>query len=1374
MERSNLGNNEDELLKFQEEFMASKTKPAVSIIKKSEKRKSVDPPRDVVHMDTLPHAPPSLDVQPPKKSRFRVERERKQKQMTTPETDASGPFLDPEEMVDRQDRGLAAILSSIIERDTRNAAFTMPKQSTQAFPTVIKNSDVTKGGSQQQSVFAQQVAQRGVQDFGVSVPEEVSKMEVSDLATFSSITTATSCGQETQQGFSKSRIVDGHGLSVSQAEEEAQSIHKENLAKLTEMSQEEILAEQQQLLQLLDPGLVEFLKAKSRSGEKTGTDQSAAHTPAKSAKPEQIKQQPTQSGNAADVPEAVPMEGQKKWVHMDKVEYDKLEWMKDLPPPSADHTQTGQQARFDFQGNVIAADADIPVNRGLHHHGDEPERAGYSIGELFQLARSTNIQQRVLALGTLSSIIHKAKEGSLDDLIQTPIIPSLLDAGVIFLLRWACDDSVDAAVAAAVSALCALVCNPADEAALDRVSPWYQGNCVPAMVPPATVEQMAKSKTEEDEDSKVEETDAEVAKRDLIQGLMSRMMLQERLFYILDTRQPQAPTVVCILCILTRVARHSTQMAYEISRNTKLMNLIFHNFLPITWVAQASDHKAVSSVYGRPLAAAMRLAGSLCQAGRHIASVLDSTYSLQNILLGYLAVSTDCLLLSPMEAESLQKESLITWRILLSYGLAADVFLKIYQPLMDQLTALMSRLTNVSGQQPMERDVLFLSALEGVVPVAASPPVRPGFSQSQAAYTETSVTSSINWSQVESLRPLVRLCAEQCLTHLAENYTQQKPSLQFPAVCVNFMATFYSKWEGQSSQSAVDVVQQVEQFCLNSLAPFLKSWGFTSIVASLCSSSSVLLSSEWKRREAVSCLPELGCDGQGGRVPLVGESSPVGFLLALCRLVLCACRIHRGVSEQTAAVILSHEDVTSYLRKVTTCSTASHLHSNHFTRMETLLQYFLVKLSTLVSVASRPPMMHQLTLDIMSRLLEGEEFLAQDLMSTVLFSADFIPEGQAEELAAASMADLKISRTHILKSATQEEITTNNCQLLTEAIKSLPMIRAHYFRAFAHMEGKVAQSRCRYQQLPRETASLMDGGWESSLMPQDWVFLPLVDLHNRFVSATSESQRTVETSSIPVVTSAVQWIFLVEMWRSRSLSHVSVTLKISRLMCVFLGGNELFLEKSVYPYLASLFRLYTTPRLLSAMDFDENIPGISFYDLYMLLLEQFEAVSYGDPVFAAFVLLPMQQCHSCLLRRAVWQERSLLLRAMTLPVQEMLIDVDRFLSPEETDPRLLQLYAGSLMSGTVQQRWSPLLFLVAVHHLNRFLFRSTQDDTHGALQRSLWDMVLRCPDQSLRETIIHFKQVDRQGRDCLERYAPLPAHRQQLVDQHRQRLGGLQ
>ncbi|KAK7104068.1 hypothetical protein V1264_018842 [Littorina saxatilis] len=278
------------------------------------------------------------------------------------------PDMDPEELIDCQDKGLATVLTSIIERDTRNSAFTMPYQATQPFPSVVKNPTFAKpaGPKQKKSLFAQQIERQGLQDFGVMVQQESSKMEVPDAASSAFSQSGDVAGY--LQADLKPHVIDGRGLSASRAEEEARSIHKENLAKLSEMSKEEILEEQRQLLQMLDPSLVAFLKSKSKPAKAT------ASQPEPKSSQRRTKEEPSRrQDNLDELPEDVPLKESKKWVHMDKVEYDKLEWMKDLPPPSADDTKTGQQARFDFQGNVIPPDTDVPVNEALHHHGDEPQ-----------------------------------------------------------------------------------------------------------------------------------------------------------------------------------------------------------------------------------------------------------------------------------------------------------------------------------------------------------------------------------------------------------------------------------------------------------------------------------------------------------------------------------------------------------------------------------------------------------------------------------------------------------------------------------------------------------------------------------------------------------------------------------------------------------------------------------------------------------------------------------------------------------------------------------------------------------------------------------------------------------------------------------------
>ena len=69
--------------------------------------------------------------------------------------------------------------------------------------------------------------------------------------------------------------------------------------------------------------------------------------------------------------------------------------------------QESKSVRFDFEGNLIARNDDIPVYRGLHHHGDDDMAPGYTLDELFNLARSNYLQQKVFALKVLAKIMEK-------------------------------------------------------------------------------------------------------------------------------------------------------------------------------------------------------------------------------------------------------------------------------------------------------------------------------------------------------------------------------------------------------------------------------------------------------------------------------------------------------------------------------------------------------------------------------------------------------------------------------------------------------------------------------------------------------------------------------------------------------------------------------------------------------------------------------------------------------------------------------------------------------------------------------------------------------------------------------------------------------
>ncbi|KAH7485795.1 RPAP1-like protein [Fusarium oxysporum f. sp. albedinis] len=97
----------------------------------------------------------------------------------------------------------------------------------------------------------------------------------------------------------------------------------------------------------------------------------------------------------------------------------KLAWMAPIPtedsPADKDssyypHPEIAVNAlRFDFQGRFLSprVSRSIPSSKGLHHHGDAPEAAGYTVAELAHLARSAVPAQRCMAFQTLGRILYR-------------------------------------------------------------------------------------------------------------------------------------------------------------------------------------------------------------------------------------------------------------------------------------------------------------------------------------------------------------------------------------------------------------------------------------------------------------------------------------------------------------------------------------------------------------------------------------------------------------------------------------------------------------------------------------------------------------------------------------------------------------------------------------------------------------------------------------------------------------------------------------------------------------------------------------------------------------------------------------------------------
>ncbi|GFR83261.1 RNA polymerase II-associated protein 1 [Elysia marginata] len=1291
-ERPKPGEDEDDLLKLQQQFLNSGgSQMSSASIKRPDKRKT----RDVVNMEGV-QVESGGSQHNVKKSKFKQEQEvASPSRVCRAKSGDCETMEDFERAMDNKDSSVAAVLTSII---------------------VPSN---TKGGkTKKKSLFAQQVESQGPEHFGVDSSHRMPAFRQPDKVMDSE---TPNC--QPFPGNSVSSVLDGSGLSVSNKKAEIEQIHQENVEKLTSMSEEEILDEQQKLLDLIDPKLLDFIKKKRTAVARTNME---AHGTSKSESFSFMREKKKKEKklNETVLESELPLKPSKKWVHMDTLEPEKLEWIKDLPPPpSADDAGTGRPARFDFEGNVLAVDIDIPVNMGLHHHGEEPERAGYTLEEIFQLTRSSNLQQKTFAFHTLAKVISKAKSGKLSEKVQSPIIPTILSGGVLMLLRWGLDDSAVAVVAAAVDALHALLWNPLDEA------------------------------------------------------LVHRMDLLMRFRYIMESMHPQANTVISLLEILTRLAEHSSATAYKILKCPGLIDKIVKEFIPTAWSLKETTGP-VSNVYGIPVPTAVKLLRVMCQCGRNIASILTSKYNIKLVLLRYLSVEISDLHLPLKEASNLQVEALALWRTCASYGLATETYFDLYSNITMYLGQLEKHWSTSSSSISGHRhfDTHLVCVLEKMLYVAGEKR-----SKSDESNAREDFLYEMNWSHVTSLiRPLLA-CSQKVLSDIGGTYPQQRQDLHFPTAGINFLASFYNLEGQQSGVDEVASLEGIEQFCSSCLDPLLDSYGFQLIVEKLSTFSNLLAAKEDKKEALVPhCLPSYGVflsietNGSGQRsetyttnMPILSQHSPFGFLTAVLRLALSVSKRHKAMILKVLKPLVMNRDILLYMKKTCAALNRSQYSTSLFTRAENLLQYFWLKCCVLVPCDDMS-IAHRVSLNLMSRLGHGDEHLIHDLITTVIFNQAFICEGSSDNLTSEAMASLTLSDSLHLKSATQEEISVSKSSLLQDVYNSLAKIRGHYLMAFGGMERAVSNSRNFFTGKPSETQSLLFKCAGESLMPKDWIYMPLIHVYNKTIQSQNVSGLSASPQSIAMVSSVLQWSFALEVWRPGEIGQVSATVRLSRILCAFIAGNDLFLERPVNHYLAGLLREFSTQRVLDRLSFEEKIPGMtSFYDLYQEVLDHYEAVSFGDAVFGLFVLLPLQQRHTSMLRKAVWGERRKMLRTLRIPLEEILIPLQNFLEPEESDPELLHLQLSALVSGAVQPMWSPLLYLVAVHHVNRFLFldpMAEHQTERAKVKERLWAQVIANMDKMA--DVIFYKQFSTSQPKGIDLYDCLPPNRQATLDYH--------
>ncbi|NWS69898.1 RPAP1 protein, partial [Crotophaga sulcirostris] len=1409
LSRPKPGESEADLLHFQNEFLAARASPAVKVVKKADKRKGEEenseaerPPlqdsKDVVMLDDFPDILPALTPAPPKKSKIKS-------------VGVHFEDEDTEEILERHDQHITAVFSKIIERDTSAIAVTMPVATGDAFPRSFHRSEIkseVKVGCGKKSIFAQKMAARRAAEKAAPAPS-VECVQIRSAAP-GALDPEGSAGEvplpSTRDGgdfltSQRPRLITGEGLGSQKSEQEAQAIHEENLKKLQSMSEEEILQEQERLLAQLDSSLVAFLK--SRRG---GNEDQKKELKMEQNRPEEfVKSLPVAQhgvGSSLSMQELgleesvrkeentkeeiteddLPVKPKKEWIHMDNVEFEKLEWMKDLPSPRQKKTKKGMQARFSLKGELIPADADLPTHLGLHHHGEEAERAGYSLQELFHLSRSQVIQQRTLALQVLGRIVEKARAGEFASSLKGSILRLLLDAGFLFLLRFSLDDAVDNVIAASVGALRALLVSLDDEKYLDWTFSWYQGMAAFPFV--ATNEEEDDdeeedlNETEKYQDKKLKDEnkpDPEVARYDVVKGLL-KTRIQHRLRYILEVVRPVPTVVLDILHILTHIARHSSEACSQLLDCPRLIETIVREFLPTQWDPHVAEPGCLlTSLHGVACSTAMKFIRVLASGGRNATARLFNKFEMKSRLSRFIAEDPLDLLLPREEAIRLSTEAFRLWAVAAGYGQACDLYRDLYPVLVRILQSLPELLSTCRGKSPVVE--LSVQRAAAVVTLLIHVTQTAGYTAELQAKLNSSEDSEqippppVAWNQVSGLQPFLETNLKKFLQEISETETWQ--TLQpLTTTYVIYLAVYYSACSQQPSVNPIDCLEELERLTSEVLQPLLSQpainsmWDLLRPCSALCNPLSCS-----PAPESVCSIASLSCTGGKPPLSLVGSKSPFPFLTALLFLINSITHVHKGLTSKYSSV-LDFRGLKDYLHQSWQTGPPSVTPSSAWIlRHEYHLQYFVLALSrrmasTCPDYTQHASLHHCVAMALLSRLLPGSEHLAYEVLLDLAFNPEFLPEGKAGGPEAADFSDI----LHLDTSAKLAQpgsaaaffSKATRGALLRESYENLPFIRSCYLSHFIHLQPTLMRSQASYQGQNYLIQSMLLPEVKGPILPSDWPFFPLISLYNK---ATNAETRGAVLNSLPLdfintVTWNLQWVLLLETWRAKTLQSIPTAAKLARLMCVFLTGSDLFLEAPIHRYTSALLSVYCQPKALDSLNLDASLPGLaSFHDLYISLLEQFEGVSFGDPLFGVFVLLPLQKRFSVHLRLSLFGEHTSILRALGVPLHQFPVPLERYTSPPEDNLNLLRLYFQTLVTGALRHTWCPVLYVVAVAHVNSFIFSQDSTTQIDAARKSMLRKTWLLVDETLKKHLLYYRLLNAESPLGFDLYEQLPPMR---------------
>lgn len=1016
-----------------------------------------------------------------------------------------------------------------------------------------------------------------------------------------------------------------------------QKIDEENNRILSGMSQEEILEEQAKLLKSLDPKLIEFMRLKQKLKDQQKTPSAPPRRPVPAVKP-------TAPEDFPDL-DFLKDEQAKNWLHFDVLEPEKLEWTRNIEKTFA-NLKPGEsfEARFDWKGFLlpfiytgvdIEPSGNIKDDRELYLHGDDPHRPGYSLQELFRLARATVLQQRVAAINAIAGIINIYNQGYYDGILELPM------SKIFFFLRFAMDENTPAIVEVSSRALAFLFYNDTDETLLDIAYETKNGLIQPildnrkASVSGTAQDEMEmdlesslKNLTLEDGkklfESKLEDylddgeqekgsvDDFHMAEVNLAECLM-RTNILERISYILTVTKPNDVTIHSCVKILIRLARVSRDFALRILNKNNLIEQMIPEFLS-SIEGHQEPHFIVLKLF-------------------RILSSYDRTF---------------CLKLKNLKVVEIAKTFVATRKDvnvnLLKLQIESFRFLRLYFHLFPDETSYSEMIMPIRyllewhyQHLDFQRDNHFiirqhassLLYLLGSGNLVVTFPI----------FSETFKMCCCKWFTMATRGGANEFSQKLLLSTV----------LDVGGPFVSFAAEYFY------------------DFIDDYLMKFLKSPYYQRMASELCTATP-LFHSGVDRCNIYKPLVNLGSiirrHKKSAPTLVLSQEYSIYFMQSLLIFIDSFDNMNTARNydyHHKLCDIFYSEDVEKYLEGFSIQVNRS-LTTNWFLKTEIIFIYNLLNSRSL----QFNPWLLKVAFNLLNCLTQENLPKIFYIFKNFIFNDRYYFKN---EVKAEEFERWKYIYNGVVMSK------------LKEASVSCTILKFYLFLKLGN-----------FQENSKNVAVVEN--WNQVMLNESWPYsLLLILLYHVEVDASQKRVVETELTEEEIIKTSLKFTLLLE---KNKVSLITTNQQFMYLMLVYFGKNLNFLDPPVKLLIGEKMKAMKKFPFPTRFNIKLNKEK-SFESLYTMFLDTFQGNSYGDDLFSVLVMIPLAQKYEAKWRKLVWSEYVTTMKFISCQEKDLIEDINEYLHPVETDVSILKSYVNALSTNLLRKDSIP--WKIAEHHV---------------------------------------------------------------------------